>query len=304
MKKISALLWFILFSAFLAAGFLSNVSMIPAAGAQTAGKTPAATDEEFWLKQRKKALEKRAAPTGLDPAGLVVPPELAVDVSKQNAKLKDYGESFAKPLDYADLAEKVLRRVLVELPRATETYLLEIGRAVSDAEFTGFDYDQGSTPLAADSPKMATLEKLAGDFGGEKYDLADPADRKRFKIRLLRMIDPRAKAVLEEIAAGYFKKFKRPLRVTSSIRSIEYQVELNAVNPNSLKVRDEDTFPPHASGLAFDLAYKQMTAEEQNFIMKTAAALENGGRVDATRETGANAAIHVFVYHDGQAPKL
>lgn len=261
---------------------------------------------EFWRAQRDKALAPRKSPSGINPKGLVVPKELIADgVIKQKAKLAEMvADGYEQPLDFADLAAKILSGEFVELPMATESYVLEVCGSTTEAEFSSFDFDNGSVVLTPDSPKYATLKKLADDFNGVKYDLSEPSDRRQFKIRLLRGINPRAKVVLEEIAAAYLKKFNRPLRITSITYSMDYQIELNKFNPNSFVVRGKGSLPPHTSGCAFDIARKHMTAEEQNFVMSKLAEMEKAGKMDALIEYGANATLHVFVYHDGKPPKM
>jgi len=140
------------------------------------------------------------------------------------------------------------------------------------------------------------LSFLASDFGGQSYDLEDPEARLEFKQRLLAYLRPAARTVLEEIASGYNRQFKRPLPVTSMIRTIEYQRELGEVNPNAARI----TIPPHTTGLAFDVYYHYMTAAEQDFLMKEIARLKDAGRVEALRETRDH--FHIFAFADGQRP--
>jgi hypothetical protein len=85
---------------------------------------------------------------------------------------------------------------------------------------------------------------------------------------------------------------------------MDYQIGLNASNPNSFKVRGEGSLPPHTSGCAFDLARKHMTAEEQNFVMKKLAEMEDANKLDALIEYGVNACFHIFIYFDGIPPKM
>ncbi len=83
---------------------------------------------------------------------------------------------------------------------------------------------------------------------------------------------------------------------------MEYQIALNGNNANSFKVRGDGSRPPHTSGCAFDLARKQMTVEEQNFMIETLAEMENRGVLDALIEYNANACFHIFIYDDGMPP--
>jgi hypothetical protein len=52
--------------------------------------------------------------------------------------------------------------------------------------------------------------------------------------------------------------------------------------------------------MAFDISYKFMAADEQNFLMEHAARLEAAGRVEALREN--RNAIHIYTFADGQRP--
>ncbi len=255
--------------------------------------------------RQKKALEDRPGEKGIRPAGLDVPKELFGDgVIKQKLKLRDMNTTgYQQPMDFAELAEKRLSKQLVEMPMAAPSYYLDVGGSAQDKPFTSFSFKDGAADIAAGSPKYQALATLAANFSGRKYDLNNAGDRRQMRMRLLRMFNQRAKPILKELAEAYFQKFGRPLRVTSLTRSMDYQIGLNASNPNSFKVRGEGSLPPHTSGCAFDLARKHMPADEQNFVMKKLAELEDTGKLDALIEYGVNACFHVFVYDDGRPPK-
>ncbi|MBX7053411.1 MAG: FHA domain-containing protein [Pyrinomonadaceae bacterium] len=274
---------------------------------------PAAVDDidlnvtaAFLAAQERKSLEARNGETGIRPAGLDVPKELFGDgVIKQKAKLQQMkGTGYLQPMDFAELAEKRLKQELFEMPMATKSYYLVVGGSAGEGPFTSFSFQTGNAEIAPGSPKYKTLEQLAANFGGQKYDLNDPSHRKQMRIRLLRMFNKRAKPVLEEVANAYLEKFGRPLRVTSLTRSMDYQISLNATNANSFKVRGEGSLPPHTSGCAFDLARKHMTAEEQNFVMAKLAEMERANKLDALIEYGTNACWHIFIYFDGIPPRM
>ncbi len=259
-----------------------------------------------WQKQRDIALANRNEPTGNDPPGTDVPVELRGDgVIKQKAKLRELlAENYQQPMDFAELAQKRLNKELVEMPMATDTYLLDVGGSASEGEFQSFSFDTGTSIIAQGTPKFQAIQQLANNFDGQKYDLNNPRDRKQIRIRLLRMFHPRARPILEKLAKAYYDEFKRPLRVTSLTRSMDYQISLNKINPNSFMVRGKGSLPPHTSGCAFDLARKHMTAKEQNFVMKKLAEMERANELDALREGNANACFHVFIYDDGKPPKM
>jgi hypothetical protein len=260
-----------------------------------------------FLKDRQaKALEDRSGEKGIRPAGLDVPKELFGDgVIKQKRKLAEMNtQGYQQPMDFADLAEKRMAHKLIEMPMAAESFYLDVGGSAKESPFTSFSFKDGTTDIAPGSPKFEILSRLASNFAGQKYDLNNPADRRQMRMRLLRMFNPRAKPILKELADAYFKKFGRPLRVTSLTRSMDYQIGLNASNPNSFKVRGEGSLPPHTSGCAFDLARKHMPAEEQNFVMQKLAEMESAGKLDALIEYGVNACFHVFIYDDGNPPRM
>ena len=102
--------------------------------------------------------------------------------------------------------------------------------------------------------------------------------------------------MLKEFADSYHARFGRPLPVTSLVRPDEYQRRLSATNANATRI---DT-PPHSTGLAFDILYRHMTAEEQAHVMAHIARLRDAGRVEALRENRDH--FHVFAFIDGKRP--
>jgi hypothetical protein len=282
-----------------------NVADVTVASTETADADLNVT-AAFLADRQKKALEQRSGETGIRPAALDVPRELFGDgVIKQKAKLREMNAGgYRQPLDFAELAEKRIKKDLIEMPMAAKSFYLDVGGSAPDGPFQSFSFQTGDVDITPGTPKFQILSQLAGNFAGQKYDLNNPADRKQMRMRLLRMFNPNAKPILQELADAYFGKFGRPLRVTSLTRSMDYQILLNRGNPNSFKVRGEGSLPPHTSGCAFDLARKHMTAEEQNFVMQKLAQMEQAGKLDALIEYGANACFHIFIYKDGQPPRM
>ena len=142
----------------------------------------------------------------------------------------------------------------------------------------------------------ASLQSLAKSFRGRNYDISDPSDRHAMKVALLSSLRPEALEVLEGIASAYREKFDRPLPITSLVRPDEYQHKLSKVNPNATRIET----PPHSTGLAFDIMYRYMTAEEQTFLMTELARLEDDGRIEVLRENRDH--YHVFAFIDGARP--
>ncbi len=259
---------------------------------------------DFFKQQLGKAMN-HGNPGNPDPPGLnPLPAELiGGNVSKQKAKLAELMQrgGYKQPLDFADLAQHRLDgNFLAEMPSATETYVLDIGGSATENEFSSFDFDSGSSKLSPDSPKYQTLKKLAENFDGQKYDLSVGRDRRQMRIRMLRMYNKQARKVLEEIAKKYYDKFKNPLRFSSMLRSMDYQIILNGNNPNSFVVRGKGSLPPHTSGCAVDIPRRTLTAAEQNFLMDLFAEMERANRIDALREGASNPCFHFFIYPDGK----
>jgi hypothetical protein len=258
--------------------------------------------------RQRLAMAPRTGPTGIRPPGLNVPRELFGDgVIKQTRKLREMREAgYEQPMDFADLAQKRMNRELIEMPMARDSFYLDVGGSAQDVPFTSFEFGSPNDirqPIVPGHPKYPQLKQLADNFAGQKYDLNDPADRRQMRRRLLRMFHPNARPILQEIADTYFQRFRRPLRVTSLTRSMDYQILLTQGNANAYKVRGAGALPPHTSGCAFDLARKHMTAEEQNFLMEKLAEMERANKLDALIEYGVNACFHIFIYHDGKPPR-
>jgi hypothetical protein len=173
------------------------------------------------------------------------------------------------------------------------------GRAAAQAkeqlEFLAMFYGEPNTreKLFAEH---AAVTALARDFGGVTYNLADPGDRTRFQVRLLSFVRPEARDVVMEVAREYHQRFHRLLPVTSLVRSQRYQRRLSRVNPNAALV---DT-APHTTGCAFDISYKYMASDEQNFVMDLLAKLEDEGRIEALRERRNH--FHVYAFASGERP--
>ncbi len=247
-----------------------------------------------WETQRNLAMGKRSAAVGLV-SGVVIPAEMNGGIAKQLAKFRELGITPDKlPKDYAALVRLRSANQLVELPLATKYYYLDnIGTSADGGPFDSFDpATRLKTPLLPGSEDYAIIQALANDYNGQKYDLNDSASRLQMKRRLLRMFHPRAKAFLEELGKAYQEKFNRPLKVTSLTRSLEYQFDLSKDTRNAYRGQT----PPHSTGATFDLAYMQMTAEEQTFLMAKLSEYERAGKIDALREVAQTPCIHMFVF--------
>ena len=143
--------------------------------------------------------------------------------------------------------------------------------------------------------EFQVIASQSGQFA-TPYNLDDPSSRKALKARLLSFLRPAALKVLEQLAQSYRNRFSRPLAISSLVRTEEYQRQLRGSNPNATLVQT----PPHTTGLAFDVLYKYMAADEQMFLMTELARLRDEGRIEVLRENRDH--FHVFAFIDGQRP--
>jgi hypothetical protein len=241
-------------------------------------------------------------------------------------------EKYTLPHDVAALAQMIQSGELVPLRALGEHHILyDVGTDAREDPLAHYDLDSGKdVPLFAsmeayqaedarlggDKPKRDALAawygdpakaemlfaehravtSLAANFNGLSFDLSNPEDRSRFQVRLLSTARPESRDVLLQLAKEYHAKFNRLLPVSSLVRTERYQRRLSRVNRNATRV----DIPPHATGMAFDISYKFMAADEQNLIMEHVARLEAEGRVEALREN--RNAIHIYTFADGQRP--
>ena len=241
-------------------------------------------------------------------------------------------ERYTLPHDVAALAQMIQRGELVGLRALGDHHILyDVGTDAREDPLAHYDlgsgkdvplfasmeaYEAEDARLGGDKAKRAALAAyyrdpgkaetlfaehravtaLAANFNGASFDLSNPEHRMRFQVRLLSYIRPEARDVLLQLAKAYNEKFDRLLPVSSLIRTERYQRRLSRVNRNATRV----DIPPHATGMAFDISYKFMASDEQNFIMEHVARLEAEGRVEALREN--RNAIHIYTFADGRAP--
>ena len=339
--------------------------------------TAEAAETSLWNQSVLKVKEDRGEPMGKQ-AKVEIPSELLHYsdsrrfLAIQVAEWKEH--HFETPQDFVGLARQIEKGEMVELKRASDTYVLfGVGGIANQEPFTHYDQSSGKRVtlygeaelareytriaesgaeleneiaglrkelssaakaarskriklqaeisgrekrLKAEREKKEQLDAYYGDaerrgqllgdyqalatlaksFSGRSYNMSDPSSRQEMKIRMLSFLRPEALKVLEEIAASYHQQFDRPLPVTSLVRPDEYQHMLNKVNPNATMI---DT-PPHSTGLAFDINYRYMTAEEQTYVMDYLARLEDAGRIEVLRENRDH--YHVFAFIDGAKP--
>jgi hypothetical protein len=237
------------------------------------------------------------------------------------------------PHDDAELIEMIRAGKFVRLAPMTDTYLLyEIGEDAKDDPLIHYEVERNKdVPLlpsveAIDRKKAeldgegakgraqkAVLETYYGDAAGRDtlfreyhevasfaaengYSLTDPQDRVRMHRDLLSYIRPEARDIVLEVADAYHRQFDRLLPVTSVVRTERYQRRLGGVNSNATRVE----IAPHTTGEAFDVSYRYMAPDEQNFVMDLVARLEDQQKVEALRENRGH--IHIYAFAEGTRP--
>jgi hypothetical protein len=273
-----------------------RVQPLPSPGASpvplTGYDVPGWTEAVAALEEKRGSNERR-----------VVPPELLHGSDRRvflATQLADATETRVHtPHDLADVARMLRAGELVEVPPLTDDHLLyDVGADVRVDPLSHYDPEANEvTPLAPDSEEYRAMTELAAGYGGYTYDLAEPSDSTRFQARLLSSLRPEAKEVLDELARAYHGRFGRRLPVSSLVRTLQYQRRLSRVNRNASRLE----LSPHTTGLAFDVLYKFLPNDEQNFVMQEIARLEQEGRVEALRER--NNCFHVYVFERGQRPE-
>ncbi len=220
--------------------------------------------------------------------------DIGVDAADDPMAAYDEGSHKDVPLFASAAALEAATTALDQVARESPSPRMR-ARAEKRRELIAFYYDDPSRREAL-LGKGADVAALAANFGGESYDLARREDRESLDARLLSLTRPGTREVLLDLAHEYHQKFGRLLPVSSLVRTERYQRRLGRVNANATHVET----PPHTTGCAFDITYRYMAADEQQFLMDRIAQLEDEGKVEALRERRNH--IHVFVFQDGRRP--
>jgi hypothetical protein len=299
------------------------------AGPTTVATTPSAEDLEGAIGRIE---EERSSAGGVaTPSELRHYPDTRRFLALQIADAQE--AALEIPHDDAELIELIRAGKFVRLAPMTDTYLLyEIGEDAKDDPLIHYEVERNKdVPLlpsvkAIDQKKAeldgegakgraqkAVLDTYYGDAAGRDtlfreyqevasfaaengYFLTDPQDRVRMHRDLLSYIRPEARAILLQVADAYHRQFDRLLPVTSVVRTERYQRRLGGVNSNATRVE----IAPHTTGDAFDVSYRYMAPDEQNFVMNLVAKLEDEQKVEALRENRGH--IHIYAFAEGRRP--
>ena len=97
-----------------------------------------------------------------------------------------------------------------------------------------------------------------------------------------------------DIARSFYARFHEPLRLSSAVRTVDFQLRLQRVNGNAAAV-DGDTASPHLTGQAVDFGKSGMSREEIAWMRLYLLPLMQAGKVDVEEEFQ-QACFHISVY--------
>ena len=99
---------------------------------------------------------------------------------------------------------------------------------------------------------------------------------------------------LSDLARTHQAAFRRPLVVTSAVRTVDYQKQLIAINANAAPAEGE-IISPHIMGAAVDIAKDGFSEKELAWMRSHLLALQAQGKIDIEEEFE-QACFHISVY--------
>lgn len=106
-------------------------------------------------------------------------------------------------------------------------------------------------------------------------------------------VRPWTRGFVEAFARSYSERFGGPIKITSAVRPVDYQVSLRRTNPNA--ARSDGPRPSvHPTGAAVDISKVGMSDAGKTWMRRRLAELECRGAIDATEEHYQRA-FHVMV---------
>jgi len=114
-----------------------------------------------------------------------------------------------------------------------------------------------------------------------------------------RFCRPWTRDFVEDMGQAYYARFRRPIMITSAVRTVEQQAQLARRNSNAAPI-DGDTASSHLAGLTVDIGKRPMGRAEQAWVRQYLVKLKDLGLVEAIEERH-QACFHIMVssrYHD------
>jgi hypothetical protein len=112
---------------------------------------------------------------------------------------------------------------------------------------------------------------------------------------------PWTASFLSDLARAHTAQFHTPLLVTSAVRTVEYQKELEKTNGNAAAA-EGDIASPHLTGATIDIAKQGLSRQEIGWMRARLLPLEEAGKIDVEEEFQ-QSCFHITVYKSYVPPK-
>lgn len=116
----------------------------------------------------------------------------------------------------------------------------------------------------------------------------------------LRYCRPWTANFLSDLAKAHEAAFHRPVIVSSAVRTVEYQKELEKVNGNAAPA-EGDIVSPHLTGGTIDIAKSDLPRQELSWMRAWLKPLQEAGKIDVEEEFQ-QACFHITVYQNYVPP--
>lgn len=111
---------------------------------------------------------------------------------------------------------------------------------------------------------------------------------------------PWAAAFLTDFAHAHAAEFGKPITVSSAVRTVEYQEQLQRINGNAAAA-EGDIVSPHLTGGAVDVVKQGMTRKELAWMRNWLLAQQLAGSIDVEEEFH-QPCFHITVYRSYTSP--
>jgi hypothetical protein len=119
---------------------------------------------------------------------------------------------------------------------------------------------------------------------------------------ILRYCRPWTASFLAEMARAHEAVFHRPIIVSSAVRTVAYQKELEKINGNAAAAEGE-VVSPHLTGGTIDIAKQDLPRQELAWMRSWLLPLQAAGKIDVEEEFQ-QACFHITVYQSYVAPPV
>jgi len=106
---------------------------------------------------------------------------------------------------------------------------------------------------------------------------------------------------LADLARAHAAQFHGPLEVSSAVRTVAYQKELEKTNGNAAAA-EGDIASPHLTGATIDIAKQSLTRQEIGWMRARLLPLQAAGKIDVEEEFQ-QSCFHITVYRSYAPPK-